>query len=83
MAFKSKYVGKVYDGIWLVEKCETVENRCYYTVVNQFNGFRYRLAHSTILKLDRGETDMGKIIHQKIKLGNGRTVEWLKLIIWY
>lgn len=64
----SKYLGKVYDGLWEVINYEKRNGHiASYILKNIYNGNILKFSVNTIRKIDKGETTVSKIICEKIR----------------
>lgn len=74
----SKYLGKVYDGMWKVVDCvrtHTDPNIYEFVIENIYNHQKYKISSKSVAKLDKGETTMSKIIHINIVLKRNRKLK--------
>lgn len=83
----SKYLGKIYDGLWEVVDCQPTQSKgnYSYTLENIYNHKKVIISNHTLLKVDRGETTMSSVIHTHIvNLGGGNrnTFIFSKKKIW-
>ncbi len=71
---KSKYLDKIYDGMWKVIKAEHRDTHEYYTLENIYNHKKIEIVGETMKKLSDGKTTVGNIIRYAIMSatkGNG------------
>lgn len=67
---KSKYIGKVYDGVWKVvslKRYKESSNAQYCILENIYNHKQLKIRYATLYKLDKGETTVSKIIRTHIR----------------
>lgn len=64
---KSKYLDKVYDGMWKVIKLEYRNTHEYYTLENIYNHNKIEIVGETMKKLSEGKTTVSNIISSRIK----------------
>ena len=58
----SKYLGKVYEGRWKVVKYRYNKCHYYYTLENIYNKQEIELSNELLVKIDRGEKTISKLI---------------------
>lgn len=63
---KSKYLNKIYDGMWKVIKAEHRGTHEYYTLENIYNHKKVEITDGTLKKLDDGRTTVSYIIRWNI-----------------
>ena len=72
MARGEKYIGKIYEGRWRVERFENYaglnkSNAGRFVLVNIYNGEERRLKDQTLRRIDRGEVSLSWVFAQKVK----------------
>ena len=68
MTTKSKYIGRIDDGIWEVVDCKMFdkERNYRYVLQNQLNQNKVIVSHNAIVKLENHQTTVSSVIHQHI-----------------
>lgn len=72
---KSKYLGKVYDGMWKVVNTYRRQSNTNYILENTYNKTRYEINPRTMVALDKGQTTMSRIIAHNIRNNKDRRIK--------
>lgn len=74
---KSKYIGKVYDGMWeVIDLRKTDKTNIHYVLENIYNHNQCEITGEAMRNLDRGKTTMSSIIHQCIRTKQDNRVKF-------
>lgn len=66
---KSKYLGQIYEGRWVVisAKYKEATNHTYYTLANMYNDMEVTISDTVFAHIREGNTTISRVLHHRIK----------------